>query len=44
MNMQDNLDLLGATVAHIIYLSSILTFITRMVFKTPAGHWIGIPI
>ena len=42
--MQSRLDLLGAIVAHIIYISSIITFVSRMVFKLQPGHWVGIPI
>jgi len=38
------LDLLGAVTAHVIFLSSILTFATRMIFGVGPGHWIGIPI
>ena len=42
--MQSRLDLLGAIVAHIIFISSIITFISRMIFKLRPGHWVGIPI
>lgn len=42
--MKEKLDLLGAIVAHVIFISSILTFSTRMIFKLQPGHWIGIPI
>jgi len=42
--MKEKLDLLGAVVAHIIFISSILTFSARMLFGTKPGHWIGIPI
>jgi hypothetical protein len=38
------LDLLGAIVAHVIYISSIVTFSARMLMGTKPGHWIGIPI
>ena len=38
------LDLLGAAVAIVIYVSSIATFAGRMVFGLPAGHWIGTPL
>jgi hypothetical protein len=41
---QSRLNLLGAIVAHVIYISSILTFSARMIFDTGPGHWIGIPI
>jgi hypothetical protein len=42
--MLDKLNLLGAIVAHVIYLSSILTFSSRLLFKIQPGHWIGTPI
>ena len=42
--MKENLDLLGAIVAHVIFISSIITFFSRMMFKLQPGHWIGIPI
>ena len=42
--MKDKMDLLGAIVAHVILISSILTFSSRMIFKLKPGHWIGIPI
>jgi hypothetical protein len=42
--MKDKMDLLGAIVAHVILVSSIITFSSRMVFKLQPGHWIGIPI
>ena len=41
---EERLDLLGAVVAHIIFVSSILTFSVRMIFGVGPGHWIGIPI
>jgi hypothetical protein len=44
MEMKEKLDLLGALVAHIIFISSIITFSSRMLFKTRPGHWLGIPI
>ncbi len=44
IGMKEKLDLLGAIVAHMIFISSILTFSSRMLFKTQPGHWIGIPI
>jgi hypothetical protein len=44
VDMKGKLDLLGAIVAHVIFISSILTFSSRMLFKTQPGHWIGIPI
>lgn len=42
--MKERLDLLGAVVAHIIFLSSILTFACRILFRLRPGHWVGIPI
>jgi hypothetical protein len=42
--MQAKLDLLGAIAAHVVFVSSILTFSSRMLFRTGPGHWIGIPI
>lgn len=42
--MEHNLNLLGAVVALIIFLSSILTFGARIIFKVRPGHWVGIPI
>ena len=42
--MQDRLNLIGAVTAHIIFVSSIITFSSRMIFKIGPGHWIGIPI
>lgn len=42
--MEEKLDLLGAIVAHIIFISSIITFSSRLIFKLKPGHWVGIPI
>lgn len=42
--LRHRLDLLGAAVAIVIYVSSIATFTGRMVFGLPAGHWIGTPL
>ena len=42
--MKEKIDLLGAIVAHVIFVSSIITFSSRMIFKLQPGHWIGIPI
>ena len=42
--MQKNLDLLGAIVAHVVFISSIITFASRMIFNLQPGHWVGIPI
>ena len=30
--------------AHIVFISSIITFSSRMIFKLQPGHWVGIPI
>jgi hypothetical protein len=38
------MDLLGAITAHVILVSSIVTFTARMVFDLRPGHWIGIPL
>lgn len=40
----DKLDLLGAIVAHVILISSIITFAARLLLGTLPGHWIGIPL
>ena len=37
-------DLLGAIVAHVIYVSSIVTFTCRLLFRNRPGHWVGIPL
>jgi hypothetical protein len=42
--MQKDLDLLGAVVAHVVFISSIITFASRMIFKVKPGHWVGVPI
>ena len=42
--MQQKLDLLGAISAHIIFISSIITFASRMIFALKPGHWVGTPI
>jgi hypothetical protein len=42
--MKEKLNLLGAITAHVIFVSSIITFAGRMVFGLGPGHWIGIPI
>ena len=42
--MEKDLDFLGAIVAHVIFISSIITFASRMIFKLQPGHWVGIPI
>jgi len=42
--MQEKLNLLGAITAQIIFISSIMTFLSRMIFKIGTGHWVGTPI
>jgi hypothetical protein len=42
--MKERLNLVGAITAHVIYISSIITFAGRMAFGLGPGHWIGIPI
>ena len=42
--MLDRLNLFGSVTAHIIFISSIITFLARMLVGTRPGHWIGIPI
>lgn len=42
--MKEKLDLLGAVSAHVIFISSIITFLARMLLGTSTGNWIGIPI
>ena len=42
--MEEKLNLIGAITAHVIFISSIITFSSRMIFKIGPGHWIGIPI
>jgi hypothetical protein len=42
--METRMNLLGAIVAHVILISSIVTFLARMVFHTRPGHWIGLPL
>ena len=41
---EERLNLLGAVVAHVIFISSIVTFAGRMLFDLGPGHWIGTPI
>jgi hypothetical protein len=40
----ERLDLVGAFVAVVLYVSSILTFSARMMFGLQPGHWIGVPL
>jgi hypothetical protein len=42
--MKERLDLIGAISAHVIFVSSILTFAARLIFKLQPGHWIGTPL
>lgn len=42
--MRGNTDLIGAITAHIIYISSIVTFLARLFFGARPGHWIGLPL
>ena len=42
--MQEKLNLLGAITAQIIFVSSIVTFLSRIIFKIGTGHWVGTPI
>ena len=42
--MHEKTDLVGAITAHIIYISSIVTFLSRIFFGIQPGHWIGILI
>jgi len=39
-----DVNLLGAITAQVIFISSIMTFISRMIFKIGTGHWVGTPI
>jgi len=42
--MIEKANLLGAVVAVIIYASSILTFVLRLLFRAQPGHWVGYPL
>jgi len=42
--MRGKTELIGAITAHIIYISSIITFLARMFLGTGPGYWIGVPI
>ena len=42
--MKEKLDVLGAVVAHVIFISSIITFASRIIFGLKPGHWVGTPI
>jgi hypothetical protein len=39
-----NTNLIGAIVAHVIFVSSIITFLARMFFGVRPGHWMGYPL
>jgi hypothetical protein len=38
------LNLIGAVTAQVIFISSIITFSSRMIFKIAPGHWVGTPL
>ena len=42
--MVERLNLIGAVTAQVIFISSIITFSSRIVFKISPGHWVGIPL
>ena len=42
--MKEKLDFVGAIVAHVVFISSIITFTSRMIFGVKPGHWVGTPI
>ena len=42
--MIERLNLIGALTAHVIFISSIITFSSRMIFKIGPGHWLGTPL
>lgn len=42
--MLESLNLIGAVTAQIIFVSSIITFSSRMIFKIAPGHWVGTPL
>ena len=42
--MLERLNLIGALTAHVVFISSIITFSSRMIFKISPGHWVGIPL
>ena len=42
--MREKTDLIGAITAHIIYISSIVTFLSRIFIGVGPGYWIGIPL
>lgn len=42
--MNNRTAIFGAIVAHIIFISSIATFLSRLFFGVQPGYWIGIPL
>jgi Ca2+/Na+ antiporter len=42
--MLERLNLIGAVTAQVIFISSIITFSSRMIFKISPGHWVGTPL
>ena len=42
--MLERLNLIGAVTAQVIFISSIITFSSRMIFKIASGHWVGTPL
>ena len=42
--MLERLNLIGALTAHVIFISSIITFSSRLIFKIGPGHWVGTPL
>ncbi len=42
--MHEKLNLIGAITTQVIFISSIITFLSRMIFKISTGHWVGTPI
>ena len=42
--MLERLNLIGAITAHVIFISSIITFLSRIIFGIGPGHWVGTPI
>ena len=42
--MRNQTDMVGAITAHIIFVSSIVTFLTRLFIGIGPGYWIGIPL
>jgi Ca2+/Na+ antiporter len=42
--MSERLNLIGAVTALVIFISSIITFSSRMIFEIAPGHWVGTPL